>query len=68
RHFLESFEAQVNLFPNMMNTKIKDVIHSYKNQALAWKLSGAGGGGYLVMVAEKPVEGTFRVKIRRKSF
>ncbi|UCG28440.1 MAG: adenylyltransferase/cytidyltransferase family protein, partial [Bacteroidales bacterium] len=33
RHFLESFEAQVNLFPNMMNTKIKDVIHSYKNQA-----------------------------------
>jgi galactokinase/mevalonate kinase-like predicted kinase len=39
---------------------------SYREVALAWKLAGAGGGGYLALVAEKPVPGAMRLKIRRK--
>jgi len=38
---------------------------SYRDVALAWKLAGGGGGGYLVLVADKPIPGTMKVKIRR---
>lgn len=64
--FLDSFNAQVRMFPEMMNPGIQKVIDSYKSLALAWKLSGAGGGGYLVLVAEEPIPGAMRVKVRRK--
>lgn len=60
-----SFNAQVALFPNMLNEKIHNVIDQYRKEALGWKLSGAGAGGYLVLVAEKPVKHAMRVKIRR---
>jgi len=60
-----SFEAQVKLFPGMVNPDIMKVISSYRNHALAWKLAGAGGGGYLALVAEKQIPGTMRLKIRR---
>jgi cytidyltransferase-like protein len=64
--FLDSFNAQTTLFPAMMNDEINKVIDSYKPEALAWKLAGAGGGGYLILVAENPVRGAMRIKIRRK--
>jgi cytidyltransferase-like protein len=64
--FLDSFRAQTTLFPAMINSDIEKVIESYKPEALAWKLAGAGGGGYLILVSEKPVRGTMRIKIRRK--
>ena len=63
--FLESFNAQVNMFPNMLNEEIEKVINSYKESALGWKLSGAGAGGYLVLVSEKPIKNAMKVKIRR---
>jgi len=65
-HFQLSFEAQIQLFPKMMNPKIKNVINHYKDKVLAWKLAGAGAGGYLVLISENPVEGAMRVRIRRK--
>jgi cytidyltransferase-like protein len=64
--FLDSFEAQTRMFPAMLNDSITQVIESYKSQALAWKLAGAGGGGYLILVAEKPVKDSMRIKIRRR--
>lgn len=64
--FLDSFKAQTTMFPAMLNNEIEKVIGSYKNEALAWKLAGAGGGGYLILLAEKPVRGAMRIKIRRK--
>lgn len=54
------------MFPAMINDEINKVIDSYKPEALAWKLAGAGGGGYLILVAENPVRGAMRIKIRRK--
>jgi cytidyltransferase-like protein len=60
-----SFEAQIRLFPGMVNAEIEKVVSSYRNHALAWKLAGAGGGGYLALVAEKQIPGTMRLKIRR---
>ena len=64
--FLESFRAQTTLFPAMLNEEVEKVIESYKPGALAWKLAGAGGGGYLILVSDKPVRGAMRIKIRRK--
>ena len=65
-NFKASFEAQVAMFPHMINDEVINTINKYKNEACGWKLSGAGGGGYLVLVSEKEIEGTFRIKIRRK--
>jgi cytidyltransferase-like protein len=64
--FLDSFNAQTTLFPAMMNPDIAKVIDSYKSEVLAWKLAGAGGGGYLILLAEKPVRGAMQIRIRRK--
>jgi len=66
--FSASFNSQVAMFPKMMNTKIAQVIDGYKNKALAWKLSGAGGGGYLILISEKKIPKAIKVKIRLKDY
>ena len=66
RQFRKSFEAQVAMFPQMSNRAIQKMIRQYAPQALGWKLSGAGGGGYLVLVSEQTVKGALPLKIRRK--
>jgi len=64
--YLDSFHAQTRMFPKMLNPKVGQVIEQYAPQALAWKLSGAGAGGYLALVSETPVEGAMKLKIRRR--
>jgi len=64
--FSNSFDAQTTMFPAMLNEKINKEIEVYKNDALAWKLAGAGGGGYLILVSEKDIKNAMRIKIRRK--
>ena len=67
KHFRESFEAQISMFPNMINDMVVELIDHYKEVALGWKLSGAGGGGYLILVSDKPVEHAIQITIRRAS-
>ena len=67
RTMRESFEAQVAMFPNMMNERIAALIDEYRDCALGWKLSGAGGGGYLILAAEEPIAGAIRVIARRET-
>jgi galactokinase/mevalonate kinase-like predicted kinase len=66
--FRASFEAQIAMFPNMMNNAVAELISKYQDEALGWKLSGAGGGGYLVLVSDRPIENSSRVNARRISF
>jgi cytidyltransferase-like protein len=61
------FEAQIDMFPNMVDEYIFKAINKYKDHATGWKLSGAGGGGYIIFVSERPIEGAFQIKIRRNS-
>ena len=64
--FLDSFHAQTRMFPTMLNKEVENAIDKYKAQAKAWKLAGAGGGGYLILVADTPIKGAMKIKIRRK--
>lgn len=63
--FTASFEAQIAMFPNMVSPDILAQIDAYKNRVAGWKLSGAGGGGYMIFVTDKPLENAIQVKIRR---
>jgi galactokinase/mevalonate kinase-like predicted kinase len=64
--FRQAFEAQVTMFPNMWTESVGELIDQYRDQALGWKLSGAGGGGYLIFVADHEIENAIRIVIRRK--
>jgi cytidyltransferase-like protein len=63
--FRKSFEAQIAMFPHMVNPSILEQIEEYKPIALGWKLSGAGGGGYLVLVSDRCVPNAIQIRIRR---
>lgn len=65
QYFREAFEAQISMFPDMVDEYILKTIDTYKENAVGWKLSGAGGGGYIVYVSDKPIAGAFQIKIRR---
>ena len=47
-----SFEAQTAMFPAMIQGCVQDYIDRYSplDDVLAWKMPGAGGGGYLACV------------------
>ena len=47
-----SFDAQVAMFPAMIQGTVQQYIDRYSAlpDVLAWKMPGAGGGGYLAMV------------------
>lgn len=72
--FQASFDAQVAMFPAMIQGCIQEFIDQYSvlPEVHAWKMPGAGGGGYLVLVvddvkafAEKHPE-AIELTIRRK--
>lgn len=65
--FRDSFNAQIAMFPAMMQPGVQEYIDRWSPKALAWKMLGAGGGGYLALVTDRiPDGGVIRIKIRRK--
>jgi galactokinase/mevalonate kinase-like predicted kinase len=66
-HFKASFNAQVTMFPNMINEEVLSTIELHRNKTTGWKLSGAGGGGYLVFISEEHIPDAIKIKIRRKA-
>ena len=65
--FKASFEAQIAMFPNMVDGGILETLEQQKGDAVGWKLSGAGGGGYLIFIAENPENASgIKIRIRRK--
>lgn len=45
-----SFEAQVAMFPGMIQGCVPSYIEKYEKLVMAYKMPGAGGGGYLACV------------------
>lgn len=64
--FLDSFHAQIAMFPAMMQPGVEEYIDRWKDKALAWKMLGAGGGGNLLLVVDRIPEGAIPIKIRRR--
>lgn len=65
-----SFEAQVAMFPAMIQPGVQEYIDKYSAMpgVLAWKMPGAGGGGYLALVCSDRdafPEGAIELVIRR---
>ncbi len=53
--YAASFEAQVAMFPAMIQGCVPAYIEQYRKQVLAYKMPGAGGGGYLACVVPDAV-------------
>lgn len=66
----ESFESQVEMFPQMVDENIREFISKtqvdYQDNLLGYKLSGAGGGGYLICVTREPIPNSIGIKIMRE--
>lgn len=69
--YRDSFNAQVAMFPAMMQPGVAECIDSIRDKALAWKMLGAGGGGHLALILPDGAElseGMIPVKIRRRGY
>ena len=72
--YRDSFNAQTAMFPAMIQGCVQSYINAYKDKVLAYKMPGAGGGGYLACVVEdaenfaKEHSEAIRLTIRRSGF
>ena len=64
--FRDSFNAQIAMFPAMMQPGVQEHIDAWRDKALAWKMLGAGGGGHLLLVVDTIPEGAIPIRIRRR--
>lgn len=65
--YTDSFNAQVAMFPAMMQPGVEEYIEQCKGAgAKAWKMCGAGGGGHLAIVVDKVPEFAVPIRIRRQ--
>jgi len=62
----EAFEAQTAMFPSMISPEMTEAIQQYKDVALGWKITGAGGGGYWVLISEKEIPNGLRIHACRE--
>ena len=74
--YKDSFNAQTAMFPAMIQGCVQNYIDKYSaiDDVLAWKMPGAGGGGYLACVVKdtesfcKNHPEAIKLKIRRSGF
>lgn len=64
----DSFNAQVSMFPLMKSGAVEKAIAGPGNHGYGYKLSGAGGGGYLVLFSPPDSLSGIRIRIRRPGF
>lgn len=64
----DSFQAQLAMFPAMTNSVVENALAQVRPAVLGCKLTGAGGGGYLLLVAREPPPGCRGLRLRRQMF
>ncbi len=70
RGVTDGFKAQVAMFPHMADEYIyefiSEVLSRNTDNILSYKLSGAGGGGYMICVVREPLPNSIIIKIPRE--
>jgi hypothetical protein len=62
----DSFQAQLSMFPAMTNAQVEAAVAEVRPQVLGCKLTGAGGGGYVLAIAREAPTGAMGVRLRRQ--
>ena len=57
----ECFEVQTAMYPAMLTEDMTEAIAAHRDSVCGWKVTGCGGGGYLVLISETPVENAIKV-------
>lgn len=57
----DCFEAQLEMYPEMSTPDVQTAINKYRDQAYGWKLTGCGGGGYLILISDVPIPNAIKV-------
>lgn len=56
------YKAQIKIFPLMETDEIFETRNKLRNSVYGSKIVGAGGGGYLVIVADTPPENAIQIE------
>lgn len=57
-----SLDAQLKMFPGMNSPELEQARKQLAHVAFGCKLTGAGGGGYLVIIADSDIPNAIRIK------
>ena len=57
----DCFEVQLEMFPEMSTPEVQAAISTYRDLAYGWKLTGCGGGGYLILVSDVQIPNAIKV-------
>jgi len=65
RSLSECLAAQVEMFPAMLDEHTRKVAAALPKSVIGWKFTGAGGGGYLLVVGREPLSSSCGYHVRR---
>lgn len=57
----QCLDAQLALFPGTATDELRSVRKKYEDRICGCKMTGAGGGGYMLLISEKPIENALQV-------
>ena len=54
-------EAQLEMFPSMATDELHATLEKYRGQVFGGKMTGCGGGGYVILISDKPVKNALQI-------